>query len=186
MATSYFNVKGRVKWPKVYEPDDYLGQKRYVIQFYPFDGAEWEKIQKSGIQSNVKEDTDGKFITLRRPTSKLIGENLVIFCPPELTGAVDVHYVNDAGEKIRSYNKGEVKDVKRVGDATPIGNGTLGIVNFSAYDTRQGKGCRLEGFRVLDLVGIEPKEEKVKEEDVQEGEEVEVKKDENLSDDIPW
>lgn len=185
MATTYWNVKGNIKWAKVYEPDDYLGQKKYVLNFYPSDGAEWEKVQKSGIQSTVKEDTDGKFIILRRPVSKLIGENLVIFTPPEITGAVEVHYTNDEGEKIRSYNKGEVKNVQRVGDATPIGNGSLGIVNFSSYDTRQGKGCRLEGIRILDLVGIEPKEEKVNNEDIDE-DEVEAVVDNDKGDDIPW
>lgn len=188
MATTYWNVKGTVKWAKVYEPDDYLGQKKWVVNLYPHDGAEWEKIQKSGIQSTVKEDTDGKFIVLRRQVSKVIKDNLVVWCPPEITGAVDVHYTNDAGEKIRSYNKGEVKNVQRVGHPEPIGNGSLVIVNFSAYDTHQGKGCRLEGLRVLDLVGIEKKEEKVPEEDLAaepEDKDIPVEN-KDPSDDVPW
>lgn len=182
MATTYYNVKGRIKWPKLYEPDEYAGAKRYMVNFYPFDGAEWEKVQKSGIQSTVKEDEDGKYIVLRRPASKLIKDDLVIFCPPEITGAVNVHYVDKNGEKVRSYNKGE-KTVERVGDPVNLGNGTLVVVNFCVYDTRQGKGGRLENLKVLDLVVFD-KPEVVKEEDTAE-DEVTVDN-EAEGDKIPW
>lgn len=183
MATTYYNVKAKVKWAKVYEPDEYAGAERWMVNIYPVDGKEWEKIQKSGLQSQPKEDTDGKFITLRRPTKKLIGENLVIFTPPEITGAFEVIYVDTkTGEKVRSYNKGE-KTVERKGDPQVIGNGSTAIINFCVYDTRQGKGGRLESIKILDLVGLEDKPE-VKAEDVPADEEVAV--DNEGKDTIPW
>lgn len=176
MATSYYNVKAKLKWAKVYEPDEYAGAERWMVNVYPVDGKEWEKIQKSGLQSQPKEDEDGKYIVLRRPTKKLIGENLVIFCPPEITGAFEVTYVDKEGNKVRSYNKGE-KTVERKGNTEIIGNGSTAIVNFCVYDTRQGKGGRLESIKILDLVGVE---ERVKEEDLP------VEEEEEKGDGIPW
>lgn len=185
MATNYYTVKGRVKWAKVYEPDEYAGAKRFMLNFYPFDGKEWEKIQKSGLQSTVKEDTDGKYVVLRRPAQKLIGENLVVFSPPEITGAVKVSYVDKEGNKVRSYNKGE-KTVERQGDPIPIGNGSVVLVNFCVYDTRQGKGGRLENINVLDLVVFEPNADKANEAEVDAQEEEVPVDNKEEGDKLPW
>ncbi len=161
MATEWYNVKARIKWAKVYEPDEYAGSRRWMVNVYPFDGKEWEKVQKSGIQTQVKSDKEGdKYIVLRRGTTKVIKDDLVIFCPPELTGAVNVSYTNPEGEKIRSYNKGDFKgDITVKGERVPIGNDTVAIVNFCTYDTKQGKGHRLESLKILDLVQIEKQED---------------------------
>lgn len=159
MATTYASLKGKIKWPKVYEPDEYAGSKRWMVDFFPSDGAEWEKITKSGLQVEPKVSEDGKYIRLRRDCQKLIGDNLVVFCPPEITGAVEVHYTNAEGDKVRSYNKGEKITINRVGETAPIGNGSLALVNISLFDTARGKGHRLESIKVLDLVGIPTKEE---------------------------
>ncbi|AXP07751.1 hypothetical protein SmphiM6_60 [Sinorhizobium phage phiM6] len=184
IATSWYNIKCKIKWAKVYEPDEYAGAKRYMVNAYPVDGAEWEKVQKSGVQLQTKEDTDGKYITLRRPVSKVIKDDLVIFCPPEITGAVEVHYVGKDGQKVRSYTKGD-NTAERVGDPVVLANGTLAIVNFCAYDTKQGRGSRLESLKILDLVSMDDiKEQKVSEEDTAE-EEVVVSNEEK-GDDIPW
>lgn len=153
MATEYHNIKARLKWVKVYEYDEYAGAKRWMINAYPVDGKEWEKVQKSGIQTQTKEDEDGKYIVLRRPTSRVINDDLVMFCPPEITGAVNVQYTDPDGNKIRSYNKGDFKgDIILKGEKKNIDNGSVAIVNFCTYDTRQGKGHRLESLKILDLV----------------------------------
>ncbi len=187
MATEYFNVKGSVKWVKVYEPDEYAGAKRWMVNFYPFDGKEWEKIQKSGIQTQTKSDDDGKYITLRRPTTKVIKDDLVIFCPPEITGAVNVQYLNPEGERIRSYTKGEFKgDVILKGEKQNIDNGSVVIVNFCVYDTKQGKGHRLESLKVLDLVQREKSEEVSEDEKDNAEVEIPVVEDNNDAGDLPF
>jgi hypothetical protein len=160
MATEYHNIKAKLKWVKVYEPDEYAGSKRWKINVYPFDGKEWEKVTKSGIQVTPKEDEDGKYITLRRDTSKVIKDDFVLFCPPEITGAVEVSYTKPDGERVRSYNKGDFKgDIILKGERKDIGNGSVAIVNFSTYNTKQGVGHRLESLKILDLVGFEKAEE---------------------------
>ena len=155
MATTWISVKGKVNWAKVYEPDSYAGAERWMVDFYPADGGEWEKLQKGGLQVTPKEGPDGKFVRLRRDTKKLFKDDLIGFCPPEITGAVNVHYTNAAGDKIRQYDKGDKSfKVNMVGEKVIIGNGSLVIVNLALFDTSKGKGHRLEGLKVLDLVGI--------------------------------
>lgn len=182
MASKYITLKGKFKWTKIYEPDEYSGDKRFIMNFYPEDGAEWEKFSKSGLQLKVKDDEDGKFITLRRPFKRLFGDDVVFFSPPEITGAFTVQYKNSKGEVVRSYKKGEEEPV-RVGDAITIGNGSLGLVNICIYDTQKGKGHRLENIKILDLVSLPDFVEK-------EDEEVELEKEpeksKDLNDELPW
>lgn len=158
MGTQYQTLKGYVKWTKVYEPDSFSGAENWKINFYPFDGSEWEKFQKTGLQLTVKEDIDGKFVTFRRPTKKLIKDELVIFSPPEVTGKVNVKYVDEEGNKVRQYNKGDKILVTRVGEPDIIPNGSLVLLNYSYYQTVKGAGHRLEGINVLELAEYERKE----------------------------
>lgn len=189
MATNYVTLKGSLKWAKVYEPDEFSGQKRWMLSFYPFDDKEWEKFNKMGSSLEPKEDEDGKFVVFRRPTTKLIRDDLVVFSPPEITGAVSVKYVDEEGNTVRSYKKGDKVTVTRVGDPTPLGNGTVALVNLAFYDVKiggePGKGHRLENIKVLDLVGYDEDapapERKVEEKK----EEVKTVKD-DMNDDIPW
>lgn len=158
MATNYINLKGTLKWAKVYEPDNFSGSEFWSVNFYPQDGAEWEKFHKSGMQLKVNEDKDGvsgKFVKFRRLTKRVFEDEIVKFCPPEITGKVNVSYQTPEGNKVRQYNKSEKITVDRVGDPTPLGNGTLAIVNVSVFDTAKGKGHRLENINVLDLVVYE-------------------------------
>lgn len=191
MATQYANLKGTIKWAKLYEPDSYAGAENWTLNFYPYDGAEWEKFQKTGLQLKVKDDPDGtsgKFFKLRRPTKKLIRDDLVVFSPPEITGKVNVSYQDADGNKIRQYNKGDKVSVQRVGDPVDLGNGTLVVVNISYYDTAKGKGHRLENVTVLDLVEYKSAEPKapVHEDAPKEEPKTDKKSKEDLNDDIPW
>ena len=184
MATKYHTFKGALKWAKIYEADEYSGDKRWIVNFYPHDGGEWEKFQKSGLQLKVKEDEDGKFITLRRGVKKLFGDEIVFFSPPEITGAVNVRYKNSKGEVVRSYKKGDEEPV-REGEAVIIANGSVALVNVAVYDTQKGKGHRLENIKVLDLVAMPPTsggDDNAKEDK----EELEEDKKEELNDDLPW
>lgn len=150
MASKWINVRGAVKWTKLYDADEFAGAKRWIMSFYPENEKEWDVINKAGIQLRPKEDDLGKFISLRRPVSKVFGDDITFFTPPKITGAVNVHYVDGDGNEIRQFKKGD--KVERVGEPTLIGNESKVIVNICVYDTRQGKGHRLEAVNVLDLV----------------------------------
>jgi hypothetical protein len=215
-------LKGRIKWAQVYQPDNFSGAENWKVNFYPYDGEEWEKFDATGLELKRKVDnspTDSllfneKFVTFRRPTKKVIREEFVVFSPPEITGEITVKYVDEEGEKIRQYNKGEKKSIVRVdAEGEPIKgniewdnedtrkflipNGSLALVNFSYYDTAKGKGHRLEGIRILEIAEYN-KPEEVVDEEVEEVKEVKVeekkskKKEEtktfheDLDDKLPW
>jgi len=215
-------LKGYTKWTQVYQPDNFSGAENWKLNFYPFDDEEWKKFDSTGLELKRKKDNDvadtllsgREFVTFRRPTKKVIKEEFVIFSPPEVTGEIVVKYVDEEGEKIRQYNKGDKKSIVRV-DAEGekiegeikwenednrkylIPNGSLILVNFSYYDTQKGKGHRLENIRVLELSEYEKKEE-TKSEVVETKEEVKEEKKsprkkeanldtkEELNDEIPW
>lgn len=216
-------LKGYVKWVQVYQPDNFSGSENWKVNFYPFDKDEWEKFNATGLELKRKTDKDAAdkllfdtdFVTFRRPTKKVIKEEFVVFSPPEVTGEIIVKYVDEAGEKIRQYNKGEKKSIVRVdefGDPIKgniewdnedtrkflIPNGSLALVNFSYYDTAKGKGHRLENLRILELAEYEKKEVKedvVKDEadtstakKTKETKKVVKSEDEKeeLNDEIPW
>lgn len=197
MATNYLTLKGTVKWAKIYDPDVFAGAENWKINFYPDNDSEWEKYNKAQLQLVVKEDIDGRYITFRRPTKKLIKDDLVIFSPPEITGKVQISYTDEEGNKVRQYNKGDKIKVSRQGDPVLIGNGSLCLVNFSYYTTQKGAGHRLEGINVLDLVEVgqqtlsdKPVEviEEVKAEDSKEKKKVknDTTVSEDLNDALPW
>lgn len=171
MATNYLTLRGTVKWTKVYEYDEYAGAKNWKVSFYPANQAEWDKYNKAQLQLVKKTDIDGEYITFRRPVQKLIKDDLVIFSPPEITGEITVKYVDENGEKVRQYNKGDKIKVLRVdedgneieGDIRVnsdnghlvIGNGSEVLLNFSYYTTVKGSGHRLESLKILDLVPVQ-------------------------------
>ena len=160
-----------------------MNQKKWQINFYPFDEAEWTKFKETGLELKVREDGEGgKFVTFRRQTQKLIKDNIVLFSPPEITGAVTVLYQDAAGNSIRSYNKGDNVKVNIVGEQVPIGNDSVALVNISVYETIKGKGHRLENIKVLDLVEYAKPDQTLAKEEPKEA--PSLKKD--MDDDIPW
>ena len=172
MSSNWINLKGTISWAKVYEPDEpSFGDKRWKVSFYPMNDDEWAIFDKSGMQMEKKEDQDGKkFVTFRRACKKLFpkDDEATFFNPPEITGAVNVSYVNpDNNEKVRSYKKSEIKNIKIVGEQTEIGNGSVCIVNLCVYDGGKGKGHRLESINVLDLVEYKRERQQAVEEKVE-------------------
>lgn len=141
MATKYYTIKGKVAWAKVFEPDEYLGTKKYKVNFFP-DNA--EEFRNTGIQVRPKTNSNpdnnvpvGTYYTLSRPISKEINGEEVEFGQPDLYDANGDQFE----QKI-------------------IGNGSTVEVRFCVYDTRMGKGHRLEGLKVLELVVPELSENK--------------------------
>jgi len=205
LATTYVTLKCRLKWAQVYDPDSFAGAERWKVNIFPVDDKEWEKFKRAGLSLEIKDDKDGdgKFITVRRPTKKVIGDNLVVFCPPQITGQVKVAYRDSEGAILRQYTKGEYTGgVHEEGEKELIGNGSVAFVNICVYDTAKGKGHRLEGLNILELVEYvedpsEEKEETPKKEEPKKNaiekvfnkkEKVEDKVDlkDDLNDDIPW
>lgn len=165
MATNYYNIRGFIKWAKAYEPDEYLGVKRWITNFYPADALEMEKMKSSGLSLKIGKDEDGEFVRLRRPVKKEIKDDIVVFAPPKITGLVNVSYVDQDGNPITSHNKGDGKEIHMRGEKVTLGNLTEGVINYSVYSTQKGNGHRWEGFRVTKLVefnseeSIDPPEE---------------------------
>lgn len=143
MATKLFTIDGEARWAKVFTPDEYNGVEKFKINIVPSSPKDWNTIKESGLRVTVKKDPDGKeYITLSRPK----------------IGKID-------------------KDGKEFGGGAPlvlgpdkepfdklIGNGSLVEVLFATYDTRMGKGHRLETVMVKNHVPYEPMDG---EEDVQ-------------------
>ena len=157
MATQIHFWNGTISWAKVFDPDTFNGASRWLVNFYP-DNV--EEVTSSGFQGEPREDQNGEtFVRLRRDTQKLMGANLVKFAPPRLTGEVDVKYVNKlTGEDVYSWSMMEnpTLELEQVGDRVSIGNGTKVVARVAIYDTQRGKGHRLEGLEIKDLVVYNP------------------------------
>lgn len=134
MATQYFYLEGTVDWAKVQEPVLKYQSKteyEYSLDFTPTPECLLE-FKASGSRKNVK---DGK-IKFNRDVSYQNKNNETV----------------DAGAPIVLIRTPEGTNEPFTG---LIGNGSKAIVKISVYDTRMGKGTRLEGLTVLDLVEYE-------------------------------
>lgn len=166
MATQYPRIKGKIMYGMFYEPDEYEGARRWKMMFFPEDGGEWQKIQKAGIQAQPKklQETGEEYINLRRDCSKVINNNLVVFSPPIIYMGNDkepaVSYVDENGDLVRSFTRGQDEPtITRKGEPILAGNGSTVEVTLAVYDTRRGKGTRVESIRILDLVEYNPEGE---------------------------
>jgi hypothetical protein len=133
MATKQYKLPGKVAWAKVFTPDEYLGVKKYKLNFFPDNE---EQFKNTGIRTQAKSNNKpdfnvpiGNYYTLSRPVSKEINNEVVEFDAPKV-------YDSEGG----IFNEGI------------IGNGSSVEVKFSVYDTKMGKGHRLEAIRVTELV----------------------------------
>jgi hypothetical protein len=183
--TQFHTFEGKVKWAKVYTPDEFRGAVRWGLQFYPKDKKELEALKATGIQKKFKSDEDGDFVNLSRSTTKLIKNKLVNFTPPiiyDKDGTTLVYYADDDGKIVRSYDD-DGKSVRRVGEPVLIGNGSTVAVTISVYPTAMGPGNRLESVKVLDLIVYEKPETPEGAKEVK-GKETEVTNDELTS--PPW
>lgn len=133
MATKYYNWDGKFKWAKIHENQKdtkFNPDGVYNIAFYPKDKKTWTEIQKSGIRTQVKQDEDGEYISLSRRHKQQMGDDLVVLGPPSV-------FLN-----------------KEPFDGA-IGNGSEGTVNVAIFDSRYGKGHRLNAINVTELIEYE-------------------------------
>jgi hypothetical protein len=127
MATFYFT--GEAQWAHVYEAKPTYDKKgkEWTINL-KLDEASAKLFADSGCQ--LKTNKDG-FKTFRRPTQKVIKDDLVDYAPPT----------------VFDKNNAETTDL--------IGNGSTVTIKVEIYNTAKGKGHRLEAVRIEDLVVYE-------------------------------
>lgn len=148
MAKTYEYLSGKVKWAqKLFQPD--LTYKKWSVVLYP-DPPSMAKIMKlketPAILNEIKEDEDGKYITLSRPTSRQYQGVDRAFTPPLVVSADGTAW-NEA-----------------------IGNGSDCTCKIEVYNYKQkvsnrpGRAIRLEAVRIDNLVRFEPKTDRTQEE----------------------
>ena len=127
-------LKGKAKWAnRLYVPD--IEYKKWGLVLYP-DVASLEIIrdlQAQGVKNVLKKDDDGYYISLGRPTEKVIRGKVVPFSPPVV--------------------------LDKEGNATTvsIGNGSDVTVKIEAYahgtpGGGKAKAIRLQSVRIDNLV----------------------------------
>lgn len=133
MATETLYLSGVVEGPiRLNSPDEKYDS------FYVglgLDAESQKTFDASGMQQQVvKSNETGKpFYFFRRPNKKVIKDELVKFGPPKVLD----------------------KDNNAVTDF--VGKGSKVTIKVVVYDSRKGKGHRLEAVRVDELVKYEPK-----------------------------
>lgn len=141
MASKYLNLSGRTKWVNgkfggLFEPDPEYNN--YQLIFYP-DPDSWDKIKKSGLQLQSKNDEDGDFLKFRRAKEKVIKGEKVQFGRPKV------------------FFTGDTEPTRN------IGNGSSVDVSVVVYDAGKHKGHRLESVTVTNLIEFERRENNLRE-----------------------
>jgi hypothetical protein len=139
MATQFYYFSGKAKWAKLglgLNPEENADKEYecWKLNFYP-DEPSMQAYNDSGLRLQVKEDDDGKFVSLRRPFKKLIKEEVVNFDKPPVT--------------VRNPD-GTTSPLQ-----TLLGNGSDVVVKVAVYDSRKGKAHRLESVMVTNHVPYE-------------------------------
>lgn len=133
MPTQMISVIGTAKWAKLFDYNKDTNEAfhgpggGYTINVV-LDKSELDKVKASGARLKPSITDDGVELKFRRkhshPTIPEFGG------PPKVVDAEDNPWDTEV----------------------TIGNGSQVEVFFTVYDTSMGKGTRLEGVRVLDLV----------------------------------
>lgn len=122
MATKTYKFYGKCQWAKVHTVDKEYGH--YGIDVF-LDKPSMDLFKKSGLRLKVKDYNGEKFVGFRRHPDKV--------------------FEGQPG------NPGVTDAVGRPLDAL-VGNGSKVAVTVSVYDTKMGKGHRLETVQVIELV----------------------------------
>lgn len=124
MASKIYYFSGTAHWAKLHKPD--AKYKNYTIDLH-MDEGELARYEKSGASGEIRDDEGlkTKYVRFRRPHSKIIKDEAVIFGPPEVLASDNTEWTGG-----------------------PLGNGSKVTVKVTVFDTIKGKGCRLDGVRV--------------------------------------
>lgn len=135
MSTKLFTISGKAIWAKVFTPDEYNGVENYKISVIPASPKDWNTIKESGLRTKIKKTEDNEeYITLSRPK---VGKK------------------NSEGEEFGGGQPLVLGEDKALFSKL-IGNGSEVEVLFATYDTRMGKGHRLETVMVKKHIPYEP------------------------------
>jgi len=134
MATKTYKFTGITKWAKVREPDEMY--QNYQVPLY-LDAESRKAFDESGLRLTVKKDDDGEYATFKRKHVEMNYKKMA----QEVNGPPSVAINED----------GEYKPFDGL-----IGNGSKISVWVDVYDTRNGKGHRLKGVGIEDLVVYNP------------------------------
>jgi hypothetical protein len=134
MAIQTISLTGKIMWPKhLFVYDDGFNNEYYKAQIIP-DEESMGKFKASGIRTKVTEvkESGEPLLTLKRNNKS---------------------FTFESGDSIGG---GAPSVVDKEGNVWPekvgIGNGSVVELTVEVYDTRNGKGHRLEQVRVLDYI----------------------------------
>lgn len=139
MATKRVYLTGKAHWAKLFERNrdtaDFHKETDGVTSVQlELDQSEYEKLKEVGSRLRPKVMDDKVMVNIRRPWVHLAIEEFG--GPPQVVDA----------------------DGQDWDDGVSIGNMSEVEVAVDVYDTKMGKGTRLAGVRVLDLVPYESEE----------------------------
>lgn len=127
MAAKIYFFSGQAMWAKIYEynRDEYLENEFTTIDVF-LDKESIGRFKESGSRLTLRDNGSGEFVKFRRM------------------------WVNELNSDWGGVP--EVVDVDGNTMTDLIGNGSMVTVKVCIYDSRAGKGTRLEGVRVDELV----------------------------------
>lgn len=125
MTTQVIYLTGKAKWCKHTKPDPKYNN--YSVDLY-MDEKSFVKFAESGAQLTIRDGEEGRYVTIKRPHTKLIKGKAETMGPPETL------------DNNNDPFKGN------------IGNGSDVTIKLSVYDTAKGKGTRWDAIRVDNLV----------------------------------
>jgi hypothetical protein len=125
MATEFLYFRGKSKWAQLVTPDKEYDN--FKINVY-LDDASRALFKESGLQLEPKTDEDGEYVVFRRKNYQQIKKDLVHWGAPKV--------IDREGAPVSEL----------------IGNGSEVVVKVQAYDSKKGKGHRLDTVQVLELI----------------------------------
>jgi hypothetical protein len=148
-TTKYKKFTGHIGWNHLVTPDEYLGEKKWKLDFYPDD---YEAVKEMGSKLRPKVDEKGTLIRPTRNVSRVFDGVETKFTPPVLT-----------------YN-GEAYD------GMYIPKGSRIEVDLCFYNAGKfGTGTRLQGVKILELAEEEAREPQTENQEIEANEEVSTK-----------
>lgn len=148
LATKYVKFRGKARWFKVYEPEEFRGTTNWKVDLVVDD--ETLKLYKSHkIAKKVKEHEGETVLSFTRPKFKEIKGVKQVFSPPKI-------YDKDGNEIVSYTPNAAGNDFDRVGERVLIGNGSDVEITVAVYDwgtaANGGVGQRLESVKIIDLI----------------------------------
>jgi hypothetical protein len=131
--TQYVDFSGTIAWANssyggLFSVDPKFDN--YKANFY-LDPKSWEAYKKTGLRLKTYNDDLGDYVQFKRRATQMIGNKLENFGPPKVFFAEGIEPTKD------------------------IGNGSGFTCTVEIFDTRNGKGHRLNRVVITDLVKYE-------------------------------